>query len=110
MTEFAQACVPTEILCRNRAHYWDGKGVHDKARDHAHDARNSAHCVRDSKQSVQCARSCGRDRPAIVYCACTVWVTIHGHYSRTMFMGTVKKKKRVQNFDPRELGCHNSPN
>ena len=45
-TEFAQARVATEILCRNRAYDWDGGGTCDRAplvRTARATTRNSAH-------------------------------------------------------------------
>ena len=59
-------------------------------------APNSAHYVHDS---VQCACSCARDKPATVYRAV--------HYLGTVHKGTVQKKeKKEYKNDPRKLGCH----
>ena len=58
-------------------------------------AHYSAQCARDWAQCTHYAHN-----PDLQLSI--VWVIVHGHYSITLFMDTVQKKKK----DPRDLGHH----
>ena len=58
----------------------------------------------------QCARIVHTTRILQCTVLCTVWVTVHGHCSRTLFMGTILKKIKINKWkkkeyknDPREF-------
>ena len=56
-TKFAQACIATEILCRDRARGWDDKGMRDRAPLACDRAQQCALCAR---QRAVCAQLCTR--------------------------------------------------
>ena len=95
-----------EFPCRDKtwvgvAEALDDKAplAHDRVCDRTHDACDSTQDAHDRAHSV-C--SCSRYRPMTVHCL--------GHCSWVLFTNSVHgycSKKKVQNFDPWELGCHN---
>ena len=90
-TELVTDLVTAHTTCvtsSNSAHcVWDN--AHSMC-DRAHNVRNRVHSVIDSVQGALC---CARFGLLSIG-------TVHEHCSLALL------KKKVQNFDPRELGCH----
>ena len=85
--------VAIEILCHDKARSWDSRGACDRAplaRDRVRDRVTTS----TTACSVRTAVHTKNLRQCTVLC--TVWITVHRHCSRTLFMGTVQKKKSTK--------------
>ena len=91
--EIIRPCVATGLedgaaeVCYDRMPW-----TRDRVRDRTYDACDCVQSARYSAHNMCVAVHATNLRLCTVLC--TVWVTVHGHCSQTLFMGIVQRKKK----------------